>query len=104
MGLEKSIATDYGMAASYWRITGLSADFTSYWAQVTVSGYLNRDVRDSSITVESQMDGSPIMKPAQPLRTVSISLPLTPDTVEVTRDMLYEYLKVLPIFDGALDA
>jgi len=104
MALEKLIPTDYGVGASYWKIVSLNADFPAAWAQVTVAGYVDKTTKESSITMESPLDGSPIEQPAQPLRSVTLALPLTDNTTEVTREMLYNHLKTLPFFEGALDA
>jgi hypothetical protein len=50
MALFKQIGTQYGIYASYWKITDVSLDSLSGTAHVVVSGYYDRDARDNLAT------------------------------------------------------
>lgn len=50
MALFKQIGTNYGVVASYWKITDVSLDSLYGTARVVVSGYYDRDARDNLAT------------------------------------------------------
>lgn len=50
MALFKQIGTQYGVVASYWKITDVSLDSLNGTAHVVVSGYYDRDARDNLAT------------------------------------------------------
>ena len=50
MALYKQIGTQYGVVASYWKITDVSLDSLHGTAHVVVSGYYDRDARDNLAT------------------------------------------------------
>jgi len=50
MALLKPIGTQYGVVASYWKITDVSLDSMHGTAHVVVSGYYDRDARDNFST------------------------------------------------------
>jgi hypothetical protein len=50
MALYKQIGTQYGVVASYWKITDVSLDSLYGTAHVVVSGYYDRDARDNLAT------------------------------------------------------
>jgi len=45
MALFKQIGTNYGVLASYWKITDISLNSLDGTAHVVVSGYYSQDVR-----------------------------------------------------------
>ena len=45
MALFKQIGTDYGVVASYWKITDVSLNSLDGTARVVVSGYPDRETR-----------------------------------------------------------
>jgi len=50
MALYKQIGTQYGVVASYWKITDVSLDSLYGTAHVVVSGYYDRDARNNLAT------------------------------------------------------
>lgn len=83
MALLKTIPTQYGIDATYWRITNINSFFNGK-TSVMIDGYLDKDARFES---------------AEPLRREVRDFPLQ----DVTRAIAYAEFKKLDMFTGALD-
>lgn len=80
MALLKTMPTDFGMDAEYWKITTINSNFQGS-TTVVLDGYLTKDARFDN---------------AQPLRRHIIDLPLQ----DVTRPIAYAEFKKSNIVDG----
>jgi hypothetical protein len=93
MALFKQIGTDYGIVASYWKITDVALNSLDGTARVVVSGYPDRDIRLAGYL---------------PLKTLQYSVSAQdvqtyfPSSLDIAQ--VYGYLKTLGDFIFAEDA
>jgi hypothetical protein len=88
MAIEKSVATSFGTAATYWRITSINADMVSGALGFTLSGYLSQATREAgNAPIESHNFGFVMDKPIE----------------DVGRADLYAVVKAQDMFAGAVD-
>lgn len=90
MAIIKSIDTQYGIAAEYWKIIRVDEYFAEMRATVILAAYVNQEARESGKV---------------PLATAA-TVEMTGDTYlpDATRTQLYDYIKSLPDFAGSEDA
>lgn len=88
MGLQKTITSDYGADATYWNIGSYQEDFKGKGAQVTLYGYMNKEMRDAG---------------KQPLSAANIQFTGEKYIVNATREQIYELIKLLPEYADAVD-
>lgn len=84
MALIKSIATDFGVAATYWRVAKISDAFHGT-IEVTMHGYA---------------DAQAAARAATPLASIQIWV----EGIEEKRDAIYPYIKTQEPFTDATDA
>lgn len=90
MALSKSIDTEVGAAATYWRIVRVNVDLIERTVWFLLDGYVSQQARE---------DGkSPIKQ--QPL-TVPLEEGVQPE--DLGRTELYAFAKTQDAFDGAAD-
>lgn len=106
MALKKSIPSNYGPAATYWRISGLQIHDWENVFVVIVSGYADEPTRRAV-----KEDGTAKFQPLAPgtFRLTADQLAeLFPAGLQSAewpdKTALYEFLKTLPDFAGAKDA
>ena len=87
MALFKQIGTNYGVVASYWKITDVSLDSLYGTAHVVVSGYYDRDARDNF---------SAPLKVLEYDVSAEIVQQYFPSSLEIAQ--VYEYIKTLGDF------
>lgn len=92
MALLKDIPTDYGVYASYWKITDFSLNLDGS-CNLSLYGFLNEDVRRANLRPLKSLDFS------VDTQTVQTYFPQGMDMYQV-----YQYLKTLGEFSGASDA
>ena len=85
MALVKKITTDYGVAATYWRVTDITQNFAEGVAHVGLAGYASKSARDNGATE---------------LRRAVLEMQID---AEVTRTFAYTRAKAAPEFEGAAD-
>ena len=91
MALLKNISTDYGVYASYWKITGILLNLDGS-CDMVLSGYYNEETRDANLLHLKKME----FHIDQP--TVVQYFPSGVDLGQV-----YAYLKTTGEFGGAVD-
>jgi hypothetical protein len=89
MALSKSIDTDIGAPAAYWRITRADFNLIDNTAWYALSGYVSKAARDAG-------KGGIVDK--------SFSFPLVVAPEEITRAALYANAKTREEFADAVDA
>jgi len=89
MALIKSIATDFGIDATYWNIGAVQEDFKGQGTEVTFYGYANKQARQ---------DGK------QPLSAGKFQITGDEYVAGADRQALYVIIKQKPEFEGAEDA
>ena len=82
MALFKEISTNYGIPASYWKITSLVFNLNKD-CTIQLSGYANQDARDNS-------DSS--------LRVFEYTIPAVDVVDPFTLESAYDYIKTQPDF------
>lgn len=93
MALSKQIGTDYGVAASYWKITDISLNSLDGTAHVVVSGYYDQSVRNGGYLPLK------VLEYDVPAEIVQQYFPLSIDIAQV-----YEFIKTLGDFIFAENA
>lgn len=88
MAISLSLDTDYGVPASYHRITGMQFYYNDWCVDVTVMGYVNQTARQHG---------------RQPVTVHSIRVPLDEVGDEPCRAAIYAAIKAMPRFAGAVD-
>lgn len=90
MALIKSIDTQYGIPAEYWKITRVDEYFAEHRISVIFSAYVNKEAREAG--------KSPLAQGA--------NLEIAGDQYipDATRQQIYEIAKLLPEFEGAQDS
>lgn len=88
MAISLSLDTDYGVPASYHRITGAQVYYNDWCVDVTVMGYVSQTARKDGM---------------QPVTVHSIRVPLDDVGAEPTRTAIYATIKAMPRFAGAVD-
>jgi len=91
MALLKNISTDYGVYASYWKITGISLNLDGS-CDMVLSGYYNEQTRDANLLYLKKMEFH------MDTPTVIQYFPSGVDLGQV-----YAYLKTTGEFGGAVD-
>lgn len=94
MALSKSIELDNGVVVKYHRITSLNI-ITNIHNVVEISSYTNESKRRSELEAIQTGGESNVF-----LYTTFMDVPYNQ---EATVESTYEYLKTLPIFEGAED-
>lgn len=89
MAIIKSIDTQYGIAAAYWKIDSIEEYYTQRRTVIILAAYIDHDARLAN-------------KDALPL---AASLEMKGDAYvpDATRMQLYDYIKSLPEFTGSED-
>jgi predicted GNAT family acetyltransferase len=88
MAIATSIATEYGIPAIYWHIGGIQTDYRGKGVDVTVYGFASQEARESG---------------AQPISAVKQQFTGDQYEADVTRSIVYNWIKQLPQFAGATD-
>lgn len=91
MALIKTVDTDSGVAAAYWRIVRMDVDLKARSVWFLLDGYVSQDARAA--------DKAPVLE-----RPVAMPLPHGMGPENLTRTALYTYAKGLEAFAGAVDA
>lgn len=89
MALIKSIATDFGIPATYWNIGAVQEDFKGKGTEVTFYGYASQEAREVG---------------AQPLSAGKVQIGGDDYVAGADRAALYAIIKQKPEFEGAEDA
>lgn len=89
MALIKSVPTDYGIPATYWKIGAVQEDFKSRGTEVTFYGYASKEACDEN---------------RQPLSAGKIQVTGEQYVAGADRAVLYGILKQRPEFESAEDA
>lgn len=99
MALSKTISTDKGVAATYWRIVRVDFDVVERKVWFVMNGYASKEVREA--------DEKKFL--AQQPFTLTLPEGVVPE--DVGRAEMYAYAKTAPqensntpMFDGAADA
>lgn len=82
MALFKEISTNYGIPASYWKITSLIFNQNKD-CSIVLSGYTNKDARENN---------------GQPLRVFEYTIPAVEVVDPFTLQSAYDYVKTQPDF------
>jgi hypothetical protein len=82
MALLKEISTNYGIPASYWKITSLVFNQNKD-CSIILSGYANKDVRENT---------------AEALKVFEYTIPAADVVDPFTLQSAYDYIKVQPEF------
>lgn len=88
MALNKPIATDFGVSASYWNIGAAQEDFKGGGVHLTLYGYVDEAARQAG---------------KQPLVSGQVQLIGEHYVPEAGRAAWYKALKALPEWEGAED-
>lgn len=88
MALNKSIATDFGIPATYWNIGAVQEDFKGRGTEITFYGYASQEARDEG---------------KQPLSAGKMQVAGDDYVAGADRQALYQLIKQKPEFEGALD-
>ena len=88
MALGKSIATGFGVAATYWKIANVTKDFLAGAAKVVLAGYVSSEARAAN---------------AAPLASAVVDLSGDSFGAEDTRADLYEKVHARTEWADAID-
>ena len=91
MALSKSIDTDSGVAAVYWRIVRVDVDLKVRTIWFVIDGYVSHQAREAG--------REPVMQ-----KPMTLPMPEDAEPESYTRATLYAYVKGLEAFAGAVDA
>lgn len=91
MALLKNISTDYGVYASYWKITGISLNLDGS-CDMVLSGYYDEETRDANLLHLKKMEFH---------LDTAIVVQYFPSGVDLAQ--VYAYLKTTGEFGGAVD-
>lgn len=88
MALGKSIATAFGVAATYWKIANVIEDYIAAALKVTLAGYISAEARQAG---------------SQPLAAVQVDITGDGYAADEARAAIYAKIKALPAWSDATD-
>jgi len=85
MALLKTVATQYGIDATYWNIFSINEDFKNKTLEVVINGYVSKEVRDAN---------------NEPIAWSNLTFSGDEYIKDVTRKAVYESLKTTAFIDS----
>ena len=92
MALQISKQTQYGVEATYWKLESTTINYTAETVVATFAGYLDADTR---------LTHEPITQHV--VTFDAVSFPFDPQADENVPTVLYNKVKLLDFFTGAID-
>ena len=92
MALQISKPTQYGVDATYWKLESCTINYTSETVVATFAGYLDAEARFTHQPIAQHV-----------VAFDAVSFPFDPLVAENVPTVLYNKVKLLDFFTGAID-